>query len=144
MKRFTLKDSNGIIDCGGSVSSLGKKEYTKRYRKNSVLAHSKLCQLEDIEEEFDLSLQDYVALMQNGFYGFCEDEDHDKPYLYHFEHKDFDLDVDTKEIVVWWAEEEHDINKENVYKKYRLNDHGKTWFLTKEDLIKARYVEDFE
>ena len=44
------------------------------------------------------------------------------------------VDIDEKELIVWVEGETHDVNEENVYKKYKLKDYGKTWALTKEEL----------
>ena len=69
MKRLTIKDSNGCIDCGGTMAELGQEEYRKRYATRSVQAGIKLCQLEDIEDELGIELTTFFKyLFADKFY----------------------------------------------------------------------------
>lgn len=67
MTRFTEKGT-GIINCGGTIASLGKEEYNKRYSEQVVKSHIKLGQLEDIEEELGIDLIILAKGMKNGIY----------------------------------------------------------------------------
>ncbi len=67
MSRFTVKGT-GIIDCGGTIASLGKQEYSRRYSEQVVKSHIKLGELEDIEQELDIDL---VELFSKQYEGSC-------------------------------------------------------------------------
>ena len=103
-----------------------------KYRIDDISAGNainKLGQLEDIEDELGISLETYVRLHQDGFYGICEDDDHEKPYIYQFDNRCFNIFADDKTIVVYFE----DSNEE--YRTYRIKDYGKTWALTNEELL---------
>ena len=80
----------------------------------------------DIEKELGIDLITYIKLVQEGFYGFCRDEDHDKPYIFQFLPHDFVAFSD--ELVVYRED------SDEVYTTYKYKDYGKTWSLTKEEL----------
>ena len=100
--------------------------FSKDWQTNEIC--KKCCQLEDIEEELGMSLKTYVRLHQDGFYGICEDDDHDKPYIYQFDNRCFDIFPDDKTIIVYWE------GSNEEYTTYRIEDYGKTWALTEEEL----------
>ena len=90
------------------------------------LCYNKLGQHEDIEDRLGLDISMYVELMQNGFYGYVEDDDHDEPYIFYFEPRSFTLD--DKLITTYW-----EVSGE-VYNEYKLSSYGKLWALTREEL----------
>ena len=103
-----------------------------KYRIDDISAGNainKLGQLEDIEDELGISLETYVRLHQDGFYGICEDDDHEKPYIYQFDNRCFNIFADDKTIVVYFE------GSNEEYRTYRIKDYGKTWALTKEELL---------
>ena len=67
MERLTIKNSNGCIDCGGTMAELGQEEYRKRYTTRSVQAGIKLGQLEDIEDEFGIDLVTLFKALKQGY-----------------------------------------------------------------------------
>lgn len=80
-----------------------------------------------IKKELGIDLDIYIKLVQEGFVGFVKDDDHDAPYLFNFFPHDFAAFKD--EIVVYWT------CSTEVYKTYQYKDYGKTWALTKEELL---------
>ena len=117
-----------------NIYSLDGKKLEGEFFENNTLAIDgkaidKLGQLEDIEDELGISLETYVRLHQDGFYGICEDDDHEKPYIYQFDNRCFNIFADDKTIVVYFE------GSNEEYRTYRIKDYGKTWALTKEELL---------
>lgn len=84
-----------------------------------------------LEEKVGMDLEDYIAIQTNGFYGQCVDHDHEKPYLYYFDPKDFVI-RDGK--IITFVED-----TDQVYKTYDVKDKGKTWVLSNKDYV---YTKD--
>lgn len=119
--RLTITGT-GLIDCEGTIKSLGKEKYQENYKKKSVLAHAKLSLLEDIEEELGIDLVTYFKIKS-------------AKSVYVKE-----LSNDISEMLVRPSKDSIDV----CYKGFvnipecdsclRLKDYGQTWALTKEEL----------
>lgn len=68
-----------------------------------------------------------IKVFQDGFYGYCEDEDHDKPYVFWFSPNN--LALSDESIIAYWQE------SDSVYCEYPINKYGKKWALTEEELL---------
>ena len=124
MERFTEKGT-GIINCGGTIASLGKEEYNRRYSEQVVKGHIKLGQLEDIEEELGIDLITLFKAITEGFY--IKSNDSMKAH-YRFAGWLFKTNSDYVRANEYFIE---------VYRKDYIfvKDYGKTWALTKEELL---------
>lgn len=115
--RLTIEGTS-LIDCGGTIADLGKEEYSRRYHEKSVLAHAKLGQLEDIEEELGIDLTTLFKALKKGVY-FENDKKHHVVALDLGSSGNYRLSYEITDGLF-----------ESVYTK----DYGKTWALTKEEL----------
>lgn len=118
MKRLTIKDSNGCIDCGGTRAELGQEEYRKRYATRSVQATIKLCKLEDAEEELGTDFLILAKAKIDGIYRKMADGIEFYP-------------PDRLSVYI-----SHIMCESG--KQLFLFDYGKTWALTKEELDAKR------
>lgn len=132
-RKIFEKDVDLICEKLGQLEDILENHNIETLEQLDVLL-SYVKQIKDIEKEFGIDLITYIKIMQDGFYGMCEDEDHKEPYVFFFEPQDIELDTESKELIVWWECTAHDCNEENVYTKYKIKDQGKTWALTKEGL----------
>ena len=119
MGRLTKKDIENIANSWICVERLGGKTMSAKILQE-------MYEYKSIEEGLGIDLITYIKLVQNGFFGICEDDEHDKPYVFEFLPRDFVAYSD--EIVVYWE------NSEEEYTTYQYKDYGKTWALTKEEL----------
>lgn len=124
--RYTFKNS-GVLNIGETVKSIGREEYSKRYRHAVPMALSKLGELEDIEEELGIDLVTFHKALKNGAYYKVTDKS-----SINFGKIFFDR------YILWgWNQ-----NPDGTYfaimqsqlQLFNLKDYGKTWALTKEEL----------
>lgn len=130
MTRFTEKGT-GIINCGGTIASLGKEEYKKRYSEQVVKSHIKLGQLEDIEDELGIDLITLFKALKQGAW-FIDPRNKNK----FFAMCSLCSKIDGK---FECAQEELRFNGFIILDQlfglgYDLKNYGKTWALTKEEL----------
>ena len=82
-----------------------------------------------LEDRLDIDLITLISVFDKGFYAWVKDEEHDEPYLFHFDAKDLELCIEGKSLIVY------EQCSEEVYGEYDFKDYGKTWALTKEELL---------
>ena len=128
MNRLTLKNS-GVINCGGSAQSLGIDEYRKKYHEQSVRAHIKLGQLEDIEEELGIDLILLLKIIKEGV--FVKTSCRNKGTIFDLRNTYTPIDYDEKGFYV-----DCDEYGVNIMELFYFKDYGKTWALTNEELEK--------
>ena len=116
MKRITIKDSNGCIDCGGTRAELGQEEYRKRYATRSIQAAIKLCRLEDAEEELKTDFLILAKAKMDGIYRKMADGIEFYPH--------YVLSVYIDHIMI-----------NTSGKQLYPFEYGKTWALTKKELL---------
>ncbi len=113
------------------ISFYNNRNYAIKIDVGTLDIENKLGQFEDIEDEFKLNIKMVRVLLlafQDGFYGYCEDDDHEKPYIFQFWPGCFMVDYEYKEITVFWE------NSDQVYCVFHFKDYGKKWALTEEEL----------
>lgn len=90
----------------------------------------KLGQLEDIEDELGIDLITLFKALKNGIYrkGVNVYGDYDKNFV-KINHKQCEFDIKNKVLY-----EISDINFQHIF-PVKLTDYGKTWALTKEELL---------
>lgn len=120
--RLTIKGT-AIIDCGGTIASLGWEEYNKRYSEQLVKSHIKLSQLEDIEEELSIDLLTLIRALKNGIYLKLDNDDLKEP-----------LFIDQFRITRLHSGEILLTFSDTQLKPRHFKDYGKTWALTEEEL----------
>ncbi len=116
--RLTI-EGTAIIDCGGTIASLGWEEYNKRYSEQLVKSHIKLSQLEDNEDELGIGLLTLIkAVKQQTVWVKYENKIRCCDECEYVLLEDF--------IHFYWNTGEH--------KACSIKDYGKTWALTEEEL----------
>ena len=88
-----------------------------------------LTEYKKVEEELGIDLITLINIFDKGFYALVKDDSHKKRYIFHFDARDIELCIDDKSLVVYeeWSEE--------IYGQYDFKHYGKTWALTKEELL---------
>lgn len=88
---------------------------------DSTLAHEKLCQLEDIEEEFGIDLVTFVRAFTDGIYA-CPVSLYSESFIPMYDNEEKCFYDEFQDMGAHWTN------------KYYFNEYGKTWALTKEEL----------
>lgn len=141
--RYTHKNT-GIVNCGGTVKSLGLEEYRKRCQIKTVKALIKLGGVEDILENHKIetmeeldSLLKYVEKVEDIEKELCIDlitlsVALKQKFIYHdgVKIEILGLHIKSNELHLYGFVEN---TTHAVY--LSLKDYGKTWALTKEDLL---------
>lgn len=128
MTRLTIKDSNGCIDCGGTMAELGQEEYRKRYSERCAQAGIKLGQLEDFEEKlgkFGIPLSIPLKALFDGIYVVNEESE--------IEWEPVTAIGRNMVILGFLGTVENGVRK-GIY-GYGYEDYGISWALTKEELL---------
>lgn len=122
--RLTIKGT-ALIDCGGTIANLGKEEYSRRYHEKSVLAHSKLEKLEDIEEKLGIDLPTLFKAFDGIWY---KSKNGGMKFSCHVALTDTVWELRPLEECLESG------NTNDMSETLALKDYGKTWALTKEEL----------
>ena len=114
MKRLTKKE--GIITQIDKDGNITKNEFIEVKDKDE--AYKKLCQLEDIEEEFGIDLITLFKAVMNGFW-------YKNQYGYHqVDDYEYVIDLESSRLIQLYEDSE----------VFYFEDYGKEWALTESEL----------
>ena len=133
MNRLTERKTNyPSCDKNGNLERVDYIEI-----KNKALAEEKLCPLEDVEEELGIYLITLYKALNKGFYIKYNDKIihifPDKNITVNFWYNTINVFIPPKFFID--CKKGTDYLSEEIDEEYWFKDYGKTWSLTKEELL---------